>query len=572
MYKQLFTFMIGGEAGFGITSAGLTFSKIAARSGYHTFDYMEYPSIIRGGHNVVKIMVAGTPVRSQYLHTDFLVALNQDTVSLHLDSLRPTSAILYDKEQKISLTRVPKGVQIFDIPLFRIARDVGGTILARQTVALGASLALLGGDLKYLTDLVAEEFAGKSEKLIINNQAAAKAGFDYAVKNYPNGFSKDLQPRRTKLKQLVVNGNEAMSLGAIAAGMQFVAIYPMTPTSNILHILAPLQEKYGFIYKQPEDEISAINMAIGASFAGARSMVATAGGGFCLMTEAYGLSGMTETPVVIIEGMRGAPATGLPTWTEQGDARFVLHAHQGDFPRIVLAAGDAEEAFHLTMEAFNLADIYQTPVVLLVDKQLCESHQSVQPFDYDKYKINRGKFTMKKIRNYKRYAISPDGISLRATAGSGNHVVANSDEHTAEGYSSEGAANRDDQMQKRMQKLVTCEKESMAPPQLFGPKNADITILSWGSNKGAILEAMKELPSVNFLYLIWLSPFPTEAVKKILSSAKSIVNIEGNYTAQVGGLVTEKTGIQIAHQLLKYDGRPFYPEEILEFIQHLSVR
>lgn len=568
MPERPFTFMIGGEAGFGITSAGLTFSKIVARSGYYSFDYMEYPSIVRGGHNVVKIMISPEPVRSQYQPTDFLVALNQDTITFHRESLTPASAILYDSDAKLSFAGVPKGVQLFGVPLFRLARDIGGIILTRQTVALAAALALLGGKLRFLSDLIDEEFAGKSEKIIENNQAVARAAFDYARKYFPKGYRSILSPRRAS-RQLVVNGNEAVALGAIAAGMQFAAIYPMTPISNILHILAPLQKEYGFIYKQPEDEISAINMAIGAAFAGARSMVATAGGGFCLMTEAYGLAGMTETPVVIIEGMRGGPSTGLPTWTEQGDARFVLHAHQGDFPRIVLAAGDPEEAFHLTMQAFNLAERYQTPVVVIVDKQLCESHQSIKPFNYGKYKVERGKFTVKKVKNYKRYSLSADGISLRAPAGSGNHVVANSDEHNPEGYSNEEAANRDQQMQKRMQKLITCEKEAMPVPELFGPAKARTTILSWGTNKGPILEALRELPDVNFLHLTWLNPFPTKAIKKILGAAKQIVALEGNYTAQVAGLVAEKTGIRPTHYLLKYDGRPFYPEEIIAFMKKL---
>ncbi len=559
---QPFSVKIGGEAGFGIMSSGLIFSKVATRSGYHVFNYMEYPSIIRGGHNVMQIMVSENPIAASYEHTDFLVALNQQTIDLHVSELSLNAGLMYDSVTCV-LPKLPKGVTAFDIPIDKIVREIGGSFIFRNTIAIGAAVALVGGDIKILKDLLAEGFAGKSKELIEKNFRVAEAGYNYARQRYANKIKPIFAIKKKKQKQMVIAGNEAIALGSIAAGMQFAAIYPMTPISNILHTLAPLQEKYNFIYKQPEDEISAINMAIGASFAGARAMTASAGGGFCLMSEGYGLAAMTETPLVIIEGMRGGPATGLPTWTEQGDLRFVLHAHQGEFARIVLAAGDATEAFHLTMQAFNLADKYQTPVIVIVDKQVCESHFSVSPFEYNKYIADRGKFTAKKQANYKRYALSKDGISLRSIPGVGNHVVANSDEHNELGYSNEEAKNRLDQMSKRMQKLATCAKEDLPKPELVGPKDADVTIVSWGSNKGAILEAMNYFDNVNFLHLTWISPFPTEAVKNILHKANRILNIECNSTAQMAGLIKEKTGIGIKDNLLKYDGRPFFPEEII---------
>lgn len=556
-----FTFKIGGEAGFGIMSSGLAFSKLATRSGYYIFDYAEYPSIIRGGHNVMQTTVADEPVGAQYQRTDFLVALNQETLDLHAGELGPGSGLIYDAE-KCVLPKLAKGVNVFAVPANRLGKEIGDSFLLRNTVALGATVALLSGEIKILKDLLSEEFSKRHPELVVNNHRVAQAGYDYVYEYYADKISNVLKLKHKVSPQVVVTGNDAVALGAVAAGMQFASIYPMTPISNILHILAPLQEKYGFIYKQPEDEIAAINMAIGASFAGARAMTATAGGGFCLMTEAYGLAGITETPLVIIEGMRGGPATGLPTWTEQGDLRFVLHAHQGDFPKIILAAGDAEEAFHLTMQAFNLADKYQTPVVVMVDKQLCESHFSVSPFVYTDYKINRGKFTTQQKAGYQRYALAKDGVSLRSVPGSGNEIVANSDEHNEAGYSNEEAQNRIEQMEKRMQKLQTSTKEDMPTPRLIGPKNADLTIVSWGSNKGAILEAMKNFDNVNFLHLTWISPFPATAIKSILGKARHVLNIECNYSAQMGGLIKERTGIEIKNNLLKYDGRPFFPEEI----------
>lgn len=551
---------MGGEAGYGIASTGLSFSRLVMRSGYSCYMYLEYPSLIRGGHNVFFTTFSKDKVTGPYKTIDFLVALNQETVDRHLDDIAKGGLLMHDGSQKLNL---PTGrlVQYLDIPFMKMARDLGA-ILLRDTVALGASLALLGGKLEILEQIIKEVFEKKGAAVIKTNFDAAKAGFDYVKTNFASVIRPVLAPVKSS-KKILINGNEAAAYGALAGGLQFAAIYPMTPTSNILHVLAPLQEDYDFIYKQPEDEISAINMAIGASFAGARSMVATSGGGFCLMTEGFGLAGMTETPVVIVEGMRGAPATGLPTWTEQGDLRFILHSHQGEFPRIILAPGDAEEVFHMTMQAFNLADKYQTPVVVLVDKLLCESFENFEPFDYSKYRIDQGKITYDLVKNYQRYALSPDGISLRAPAGTGNHVMANSDEHDTYGYSTEEMETRNAQMQKRMSKLSSCAMNETIEPKLYGPKKADLTVVGWGSTKGAVLEAMKQLPKVNFLHLNWIHPFPAEQISKYLKQAKKLVNVELNYSGQLGGLIAEKTGIKITDNILKYDGRPFFPEELV---------
>ncbi len=564
-----FCFKIGGEAGYGIMSAGVTFSKIASRSGYHVFDYAEYPSIVRGGHNVMQTTVSDEPVRSQLRHTNLLVALNQETVDLHKHELLSDSGIVFDNEQSIKLEGVPEGVSEFGVPINKIARDIGGSEIMRNTAALGAVMALLGGDLKHLKDIIKEQFSDKKAEITKQNQAVCQAGYDYVIEHYKKEIKNVLKQKSRPSEQIVVNGNEAVALGAIAAGLQFASIYPMTPISGILHTLAAHQEEFKYIYKQPEDEISAINMTIGASFAGARAMTSTSGGGFCLMGEAFGLAGLTETPLVIVEGMRGGPATGLPTWTEQGDLQFVLHAHQSDFPRIVMAAGDIEEAYHLVMKAFNVAEKYQTPVVVLVDKQICESHLGLKPFDSKDYKINRGKLITKRQANYKRYELTEDGISPRSIPGVGNHFVANSDEHSEIGYSNEESDNRIQQMEKRMSKLNTCRAEDMDQPRLYGPKKADLTIVSWGSNKGAILDAMREFNNVNFLHITWMNPFPVETVKKILSEAKFVLNIECNYSAQMASLIKEKTGIKVNESMLKFNGRPFFPEEIIDKLKEL---
>lgn len=568
--KSAYTFKIGGEAGFGIMTAGLVFSKIASRSGYYVFNYVEYPSLIRGGHNVMQTTFSDKPVYSQYKHTDFLIALNQETVDLHKHELTPGADVLYDHENKINLDGI-ENINKIEVPMTQILRDINGSLVMRNAVALGATLALLGGDLRYLEELIDEELGHKHEDLRKINYQACEKSYQYVLEHYKDKIKQVLTPKTTPEQEktkLVLTGNEAVALGAITAGLGFAAIYPMTPTSNILHALAPYQEQYGFIYKQPEDEISAINMAIGASLTGARSMVATSGGGFCLMSEGYGLAGITETPVVIIMGMRGGPATGLPTWNSQSDLRFVLHASQDEFPRIVLAAGDVEEAFTLTTKAFNLAAKYQTPVVVLVDRYLCESFGCVAPFNTN-VKIDQGQIVTKEVEDYKRYAVTENGISPRALVGSGNHFILNSDEHDEYGYSSEELDNRNSQMNKRMQKLRTCEIADMELPAVYGPENADLTIVSWGSNKGPIIEAMKQFKNVNYLHITWINPFPSEFILKTLKNSKKVLMIEENFSSQMSGLIREKTGYEINEKFLKYDGRPFYPEEIAEKLRSM---
>jgi len=564
---------IGGPAGAGVKSTGLMFAKTAARSGYQIYDNVEFPSLIRGGHNVMQINFSTEAVTSPRKNSDLLVAFDQETIDLHSTELLPGSGLIFDSDEKLNTSELKKDISLYGIPLYKLAKEASEKELFTNTVALGAVIGLFGGNLETLKQLIAEEFEDKGNEVIEENKKAAQLGYDYVLKNFKESIKEYLKPIdnfTSPIPYMVLTGNESVALGAIAAGMQFASIYPMSPISNILHVLATNQEKYGYIYKQPEDEISAINMAIGASFAGVRSMTATSGGGFCLMTEGYGLAGMTETPLVIVEGMRGAPATGLPTWSEQGDLQFVLHAHQGEFPRIVLAPGDIKEAFDITMQAFNLADKYQTPVVVLLDKNICENDQSFLFFDISNYKIDRGKLLKEKVDDYIRYKDEPDGVSQRAIPGSGNFFLANSDEHTQVGYSTEEIKDRKEMMQKRMQKLTMCEASDMQKPQIFGPEKADFTIVSWGSNKGSIIEALKSFRNVNFVHITWMNPFPADSLKKILSESKYILDVENNYTGQLANLIREKTGVEMTDKLLRYDGRIIYPEEIVERISYIE--
>ncbi|MFZ5424949.1 MAG: 2-oxoacid:acceptor oxidoreductase subunit alpha [Patescibacteria group bacterium] len=570
--QSILTLKIGGAAGQGVKSSGQLFAKYAARSGKHIYNYVEYPSIIKGGHNVIQVNVSNEEVLGPSNKTDLLVALNQETINLHLNELTPKSCIIFDGDKKLKTENVNPNVKLCPIPLAKLAEEAGGKEILINMVALGAAAGLLSGNLILLQKFVREQFEHKGESIVLADLKAAELGYNYALSNYANIQKSTLSPETSiaSLKEnMIVNGNEAVALGAISAGLQFAAIYPMSPISNILHVLAEHQEEYGYVYKQPEDEISAINMALGASFAGARAMTATSGGGFCLMSEGYGLAGITETPIVIVEGMRGGPATGLPTWSAQDDLRFVIHAHQGEFPKIILTPGDAQEVFDTTMKAFNLAEKYQTPVVILIDKNLCENDQSVPMFDPTNYKTDRGKLVLEKIENFERYKLESDGISQRSVPGSGNFFIANSDEHDLQGLSNEEIKNRNEQMKKRMQKLVTCAEQDMQDPTLYGPEKADITLVSWGSNKGSILQAIKNYKNVNYLHITWANPFPVEKVKQVLNNAKHVVNIECNYSAQMGGWIKQQTSVEIKDNMLKYDGRPFYVEDIQNKIESL---
>lgn len=570
--QKITSIKIGGYAGQGVKSTGLLLAKYAVRSGYSVYDHTEFPSLIKGGHNVMQVNFSEEAVLAPQKMSDMLIALNQETIDLHINELKPKGIIIYNSDSNINLPKTKK-VSFYGIPLYRFAKEAGGEELLINTAALGAAISLMGGNFSILQNLIEEEFNKINSESAETNVKAAKAGFEYMKEKHSADIGRYLTPIESVssfIPNMLVSGSEAAALGAIAGGLQFAAIYPMSPISNILHVLASNQEKFGYIFKQPEDEISAINMAIGASFAGARSLTATSGGGFCLMTEGYGLAGMTETPIVIIEGMRGAPATGLPTWSEQGDLQFVLHAHQGEFPRIVLAPGDAKEAFELTRLALNLADKYQTPVVVLLDKNICENDQSYPLFDISDFRLDMGKYINKETENYMRYKFSDDGISERSVPGVGNFFISNSDEHDQYGYSTENIEIRNKMMEKRMKKLTTCEEKDMPEPKLYGPEKADITIVSWGSNKGSILQAIQNHPNVNYLHLTWMNPFPSHKVKEILSKAKHVVDIECNYTAQLASLIREKTGVEIKDKFLKYDGRQIFPEEIEEKINSVG--
>jgi 2-oxoglutarate ferredoxin oxidoreductase subunit alpha len=555
-------------------------AKILTRLGQSVFDYVEYPSLIRGGHNAYYVRTSDRQIYSQKQSVDVLVALNRDTIDQHKHELTQNAAIVYDPNfTKVEQGEFSQSILLVPVPFLEIARKAEADRLMINTVAVGSSLALFYDDYAVMQKILTDIFGRKGEKVIGQNVNASKAGFDFVH----NEFASKFPVKITKKPQtsLLISGAEAVAFGAIRAGVKFAAIYPMTPINTTMTTLTANALKYNIIVKEPEDEIAGINMAIGAGFAGVRSMVATSGGGFSLMVEALGLAAQTETPLVIIEGMRPGPATGMPTWTDQGDVRFVLHAAQGDFPRIVLAPGDCREAFSYTMRAFNFAEKYQMPVIVLVDKYLMEGHASVDntrlKAESAWFKLQRGKMLSDQDAaaqtDYKRYLLTDDGISPRSIPGQkGGIGLSGSDEHDEHGLYNEEADMRMKMMQKRFKKLDEAISD-MFPPDFYGDKDAPVTILSFGSTMLPIFDAMRDLKDlgikVNFLKVGFLSPFPIAAVVAAIKHAKKTLVIENNYTGQFEGLIREHTGMFVTDRMRRYDGRPFYPEEIVAKVKNL---
>ncbi|MCL4338704.1 2-oxoacid:acceptor oxidoreductase subunit alpha [Patescibacteria group bacterium] len=578
------TVKIGGEAGFGIMTTGLFLGKIATRSGYHAFEYTEYPSLIRGSHNVVGVRISDEKTYSQEEKVDVLLCLNADTYKRHISEMKQGGMVVYDRD-KTDINSIKDenraDLVYVHVPFAKILQEGAFPTVMLNNIAMGALMYLIGADFGILKNLISENFIKKGEEVINKNVNASQMGYDKARESDTEGYKVKIPKKESISSRMYLSGNEAVGLGTLAAGCKFYVAYPMTPASALLHYLAAKAEKSGMVVKHAEDEISVINMALGASWAGVRSMVGTSGGGFALMVESVSLAGITETPIVIAMVQRPGPATGMPTWTEQGDLLFIVHAGHGEFPKIVLSPGDVGEAYQLTTEAFNLADKYQTPVFILSDKYLQEGKQSIDRKEIEEYKfdINRGKLlTAEKLEvlpkgGYKRYLLTEDGISPRAIPGLPNSLQqANSYEHIEDGHTTEDAQERIKQVDKRNRKIRTYLSADFKMPQLFGPKDAELTIVSWGSMKGPVLQAMQDCGNkFNYLHFTHLWPLDKEKVSQVLKSLRKTLLVENNSTAQLGQLLQMVTGVELDNKLLKYSGRPVFPEEILARIKELGI-
>jgi 2-oxoglutarate ferredoxin oxidoreductase subunit alpha len=569
------TIKLGGEAGMGVASNGAGLTKALARAGLHVVSVEDYMSRIRGGHNFFQIRASEKPIYSHTAPVHLLLAFTQEAVEIHSGEIVPGGGVIVDEEiQFDEKPLLDRGVKIFRMPLAGIAKDVGGNKLMMNTAAIGAAAGVTQLDIQYISEVIEENFGRRKGAPIAEaNLKVARAAYDMAAERYGAEFEFRLQARDLP-RRMVINGNEAFCLGALAAGCKLVAGYPMTPTSSIIEWMAQQGDRYGVVVRQTEDEIAGILTVIGAAHAGVRAMTATSGGGFCLMVEALGMAGMTETPIVVVEGQRAGPSTGLPTRTEQGDLEFVMHAAQGEFPRIVLAPATHEQCFEIGVRAFNLAERYQCPVIVLTDLNLARAMRDVPPevFDIENAQIDRGELLTyedldKLTAPYLRHAYTDTGISPRAIPGHPKAVfMTDSDEHGPQGHIIEDAETRTAMMNKRMKKLELA-KQDMNGPMLYGPKEADVTLMGWGSTYGALREAVDMLhergTSANLVHFTDLWPVNEERVAAHLESARRLVAVENNYSAQWANVVRRCTGVSANGKVVKYDGRPFSPEDVL---------
>jgi 2-oxoglutarate ferredoxin oxidoreductase subunit alpha len=563
------TIKVAGAAGQGMQTIGFILGKVFTRSGFNVFALQDNESRIRGGHNFFQLKISGDRILSMEEGVDVLVALNQNGVNLHQDELSGKGIIVFDSNN----TNCQKTKNhLCGMPLEQLAIEQAGDKLYFNAVALGAVLGILKCDFNLLENFFAEFFAGKSGVAEANSKAA-KAGFDYVNEHYKH-FTLSLPPGRDQSEKMFINGNEAIALGAVAAGCQFFAAYPMSPATSILTYLAGRADLCKMVVEQAEDEISAVTMAIGASSTGVRSMTATSGGGFSLMVESLGYAGVSETPLVIVNAQRPGPATGLPTRTEQSDLRFVLHASQGEFPRVILAPGTAREAFYATLKAFDLAYKYQLPVILLTDQYLADSYFTEEKFEIPDQEIETffpSSEELKRTKNYFRYRFTETGVSPRIPPSwEGYETICDSHEHFEDGHITEDPLIRTKMVVKRSKKLELVADEHIQPV-IIGPDNPEILIVGWGSTFGVLKEVVESLVeegiSIRLMHFQRIWPFPVEIAQKQLNNSKRWFAIENNFTSQLAGLIQELTGKMSSGNILKWDGRPFFKEDLLNLVR-----
>jgi len=563
-----YTVKIGGEAGQGVQTVGEVLTEVFARSGYHAFSHQDYESRVRGGHNFYQIRVSPERVTSSRLTADIVVALDTASIDLHRGELTEEGVLAYDSE---AIKKKIEDPAFVDVPFTRLAREKGGNPVMANTVAVGAVLGMLGMELNILDELLKARFKKKGDEIVEGNIRAARAGHAFAKEHCRK--CRFLPGETAGRARVLIDGLEAVALGALASGCKFYSAYPMTPSTGIMNHISARAARYGVVVEQAEDEIAAINMALGASFAGVRAMTGSSGGGFALMVEGLSLAGMTETPVVIAEAQRPGPATGLPTRTEQGDLLFVLHAGHGEFPRVVLAPGSPEQAMFLTNRAFDLAEKYQIPAFVMIDQYLADSQWTYDRIDpaglvYTDYRLRGDAF--KSLGNYRRHAFTESGVSPLAVPGdsSGPTVVTDSDEHDEEGHIVEDAETRISMVEKRLLKKLEAIRSEMRPPLLYGHGNPDMVIAAWGSTYGVLREAVDALNArgakAAMLHFTEIYPLPRGDWLEALRKAERTVCVEGNATGQFARLLRAETGYSFGGMINKFDGRPLSVEYIME--------
>ncbi|MBW7473218.1 2-oxoacid:acceptor oxidoreductase subunit alpha [Paenibacillus oenotherae] len=577
MISQL-SWKIGGQQGEGVESTDRIFSTALNRLGYYLYGYRHFSSRIKGGHTNNKIRISTHPIRAISDDLDILVAFDQESIDLNAHELRAGGVVVADAKFNPVL---PEGInaRLFPVPITSIAEDLG-TSLMKNMVASGASWALLGLPLDVFNKAVEEEFGRKGAAIVEKNVEAVKRGADFVLELAGGPIEEfQLDPADGKQKLFMI-GNEGIGLGAVAGGCRLMSAYPITPASEIMEYLIKKLPPLGGTVVQTEDEIAAVTMAIGANYAGVRTMTASAGPGLALMMEAIGLAGMTETPLVIVNTQRGGPSTGLPTKQEQSDLNAMVYGTHGEIPKIVIAPASIEDCFYDTIEAFNLAEQYQVPVIIMTDLQLSLGKQSCEALVLDEIAINRGKLVrelpeLETHQLFKRYELTEDGVSPRVIPGDkgGLHHVTGV-EHDETGRPSENSVNRQKMMDKRLTKLngmyIRDAVRVDAPHE-----SADILVIGMGSTGGTIDEARTRLEKdglkTNHITIRQIHPFPTDLVKSYMDNAKKVVILENNATAQLAAQVKLHVGqAEKISSVLKYDGNPFLPSDVYKACKELS--
>jgi 2-oxoglutarate ferredoxin oxidoreductase subunit alpha len=560
------TVLIGGEAGQGISRSGMLLGKSMMRGGFHAYGAIDYPSLIRGGHNFYTVRVSTRKVHALTGGPDLLIALNKESVGIHLDSVNPGGGVIYDEADGVTeedLTR--EDLTYYPVPMSEIVKELDGPKIMRNTVALGAVAALVGLTVDLMKGVLKETFEGR-DRIISMNIDAIQKGWETVIE-FDYGFQCRLDTG-DRPERMWLTGNEAVALGAMAAGCNFYAAYPMTPASPVLHYFSGHDEETDSVVIQTESEIAAMCMTVGASYAGVRAMTSTSGGGFCLMTEALSMAAIQENPVVVMLGQRPGPSTGLATYSAQSDLLFAVYGAHGEFQRIVLAPGDVDECFYMTAEAFNLAERFQIPVIVLTDKEIIESHETVEKFNASKVDVFRG-YLLKEWNGeeYKRYEYTEDGISPRVVPGTPNALIlANSNEHTERGFSSSKAGPTKHMVDKRFRKEEHIRRlvEKCSPVKAFGSESPQVTMVGWGSTKGPALEAVQLLEAdgiqAQYVQVRIMEPFPEKLEPHL--KGKTVL-IENNRTAELGKLIKLNTGHEFDAVGLRYDGRPMSPLEMV---------
>ena len=548
----MYNILIGGAAGQGIDTMVGILEKLLKKSGYHIFTSRDFMSRVRGGHNFSLLRFGNKPSMTHCSELNGIIALNSETIELHKGDLLEDGFILCDQEIESNDERTIK------IPMAQMAKDIGNPRVS-GTIAVGAILKLFGENLDGTDEVLKSELP---EKYFEINDEAIKKGFKQVEKRFE-------QASGDYSDHMLISGSQAIGLGAIAAGLKFYCAYPMSPSTAIMVYVASKGEKAGIVVEQAEDEIAAINMALGASYAGARAMTGTSGGGFSLMVEALGLAGIAEIPVVIVDVQRPGPATGLPTRTEQSDLKFVVSASQGEFPRMVIGVRSHADSFYQTIRAFDIAEKYQIPVIILSDQFLGDATSTVKKFSTEHISV------ASPIRefdgDYMRYKLTDDGISPRLVPGtSENLVLIDSDEHDEHGRITESADVRNAMVQKRMKKLEKL-KEELLEPDFLGRDDFDTLLVGWGSTYGSLAEAVEKLNEDGGKYaaLVFgdVYPLPEKLIREKSDQAKKIINVEQNATGQLAGIIREYTGITFDSSVLKYDGRQITANEIIEQVK-----